>query len=430
MTQEDIIRTIEDEGVEFVRLQFSDIFGRTKNIAVTPGQMPRVFRNRYSFEGRAIFGGRYECDDKLYLAPILDSFVILPWRPQIGKVAVVTCDVCQEDGTPFVNSTRYILKNLLEQTKEKDYEFIVDPQCEFFLFHSDEHGLPTTVSHESAGYLDVAPSDFGENARHDIVLMLEQMGFEVETSHHEDSPAQHEIDFKEASALKTADAIQNFRFAVRSIAKQFGLYATFMPKPRKECDGASMHINLTMLKGGKNIFRDPDGNPTNEAYHFIGGLLKHGRALTALGNPTVNSFTYLLTGKTAPDSICWGSKGQKTFIKLKQYSNDVKLELRFPDGTSNPYLITAACIAAGIDGIKNKTNPGPDASLHPETKEICADIPGSLKEAIDALASDDVIRETLGDDFTDIYCAVKNAEWRDYMTDVSEWEIGRYLMRT
>ncbi|MCR4851182.1 MAG: glutamine synthetase family protein, partial [Lachnospiraceae bacterium] len=249
-TREDILRLIEEEGVEFIRLQFTDIYGRLKNIAVTPGQMNKVFDNRYSFDGDAAFGNMYGFEEKLYLYPDIDSFIILPWRPQQGKVAKIVCDIMHMDGTPFDCSSRQILKNVLNSAADEGYTIMADPECEFFLFHTDDNGLPTTTSHENAGYMEAGPSDFGENARRDIVLMLEDMGFEIESSHHESAPAQHEIDFKEEEALKTADSIQTFRFAVRSIAKRFGLYATFMPKPKTDVAGSGMHTNFTVCKDG------------------------------------------------------------------------------------------------------------------------------------------------------------------------------------
>ena len=254
MRKEDILRMIEEEGVEFIRLQFTDIFGKLKNIAVTPGQMEKVFANRYSFYGSAVFANRYDYDDKLYLYPDIETFNILPWRPQQGKVAKIICDVCLPNGEMFKCSSRHILADAVEKASQKGYTMIADPECEFFLFHVDENGLPTTTSHERAEFLDVGPADFGENARRDIVLMLEDMGFEIESSHHEFAPAQHEIDFREDDAMKMADSIQMFKFAVRSIAKRFGMYATFMPKPRQDVAGSGMHIHLKLLKDNKNVF--------------------------------------------------------------------------------------------------------------------------------------------------------------------------------
>ena len=429
MTQTEIMNLIDEEGVEFIRLQFTDIFGRLKNIAVTPEQMPKVFKNRYSFEGMAAFGGRYDYDDKLYLYPDLDTFMILPWRPQQDKVAKITCDICYEDGRDFEWSSRNILKNVLEKAEEQGYAFLTDPECEFFLFHTDENGLPTTTTHEMAGYLDVGPTDFGENARRDIVLMLEEMGFQVESSHHEQAPAQHEIDFKEDFALRMADQILSFRFAVRSIAKRFGLYATFMPKPRIGVAGSGMHINITMLKNGKNVFRNPDGSPAKEVYYFIGGILSHARGLCAIANPTVNSYKRLLDGFSAPSKIIWSTRGEKSFVKLNRYKDDIKIELRYPDGSANPYLLLATTIAAGLDGISHQMNPGIDMSMDKSFYESAQELPENLKEAVIAFNKDDVLTDCLGKEFSEIFTKIKCEEWKDYMKEVSSWELERYLTK-
>ncbi len=430
MTQTDILNLIDEEGVEFIRLQFTDIFGTLKNFAVTTSQLDEVFKNKCSFEGSAIFGEEYELDDKLFVRPVLDSFTILPWRPQQGKVAKLICDVCNEDGSPFTGSSRYVLKTVLDKAAADGYSFLVDPENEFFLFHMDENGLPTTKSHEKAGYLDVGPMDFGENARREIVLTLEDMGFEMESSHHESAPAQHEIDFKEAEALATADAVQTFRFAVRSIAKRFGLYATFMPKPKSEDPGSGMHLNITMMKDGRNLFfHHAEKEVSQEAYWFMGGILHHGKALSAVANSTVNSYKRLLSGFQAPDRLVWASKGEKAFVKLKTYPDDAKVELRFPDGSANPYLVLAACIAAGLDGIEKQMDPGEDASRNKSLFETGEPVANNLREAVQALEQDQVLRQALGEELTDILSEIKYREWNEYMSSVSKWEIERYLIK-
>lgn len=424
MRKEDIVRMIEEEGVEFIRLQFTDIYGRLKNVAVTAGQIDKVFENRYSFCGRAVFGNVYDMDDKLYLYPDLDTFSILPWRPQQGKVAKILCDVCNADGTPFKESSRYILKKAVDLAGEEGYTMIVDPECEFFLFHTDENGLPTTTSHEIAEYLDVGPSDFGENARRDIVLMLEDMGFEIESSHHEHAPAQHEIDFREEDAFKMADLLQTFKFAVRSVAKRFGLYATFMPKPKQDAAGSGMHINIKLMKEDKNLFMGDDGKPADEAMWFIGGIMDHAKALCAIANPTINSYKRILAGFDAPRTISWADKGEKALVVINSEPGDIKVELRFPDGSSNPYILFAACMAAGLDGIKKKTSPGPKYSG--DGSEY---LPEDLKEALGELEKDDIITGALGKEFIDIYIKIKHDEWRDFMSCVTQWELDNYLTR-
>lgn len=427
MRKEDILRMIEEEGVEFIRLQFTDIFGNLKNIAVTPTQMDKVFANRYSFDGSAIFGNEYELDDRLYLYPDLETFSILPWRPQQGKVAKIVCDVHKMNGDVFELSTRHILKKTMETAAKSGYSLIVDPECEFFLFHTDENGWPTTTSHDRAGYMDVGPADFGENARRDIVLMLEEMGFEIESSLHEHAPAQHEIDFKEDDAFSMADSIQTFKFAVRSIAKRFGLYATFMPKPRQDVAGSGMHIHLRLQKDGKNIFVTDDGQPSEEAKWFVGGVLAHARGMCAIADPTVNSYKRLLAGCDAPFSITWAEKGERSLVTINQGIDDVDIELRFPDGSSNPYLLFAVCMAAGLDGIEKKTAPGP--VLGEEDESGIRFLPEDLKEAVEELGKDSLLVDVLGEEFVKVYTLIKRKEWRDFICSVTPWELDTYLTR-
>ena len=425
-TAEDVLRMIEEEDVEFIRLQFTDIFGRLKNIAVTPGQMGKVFDNKYSFDGDAAFGNMYGFEEKLYLYPDIDSFIILPWRPQQGKVAKIVCDLRHMDGREFECCSRHILKKTMDNAFAKGYTVMADPECEFFLFHTDENGLPTTTSHENAGYMDVGPSDFGENARRDIVLMLEEMGFEIESSHHESAPAQHEIDFKEAGILETADSIQTFRFAVRSIAKRFGLYATFMPKPKSDVAGSGMHTNFTLYANGKNVFRSDDGGYSDEALFFIGGVIKHAKALAAVSDSTVNSYKRLLSGYDPEKTALWAKQGEGAFIKLNHDMDDTKVELRFPDGASNPYLLFAATIAAGLDGIAGKLDPGKEGTLPEKGTNL---LPEDLREALDFLEKDDVIKGALGEDFVKAYLTIKRNEWKAFMKQVSSWELDTYLGR-
>ncbi len=278
-TREDIVRLVREEDVEFIRLQFTDLLGSFKNIAMTASQLERILNHKCSFDTSPIESLVKEGDADLFLYPDYDTFEIFPWRPQQGKVARLICDICYQDGTPFEADPRYILKKAVAQAEEMGYEFEVGPECEFFLFHSDENGLPTTLTHEQAGYFDMSPLDLGENARRDMVMTLEDMGFEIEASHHESAPAQHEIDFRYDRALKTADNIMTFKMVVKTIAKRHGLHATFMPKPKYGVDGSGMHINMTLLKNGNNIFADKDGahGLSKEAQFFIGGIMQQDR---------------------------------------------------------------------------------------------------------------------------------------------------------
>lgn len=422
-TREQIMQLIEDEDVEFIRLQFTDMFGNLKNIAITPGQLEKIQDCKYPFESSAVFDDLYDPEENLFLVPDLDSFTILPWRPQQGKVAKFICDVIKQDGTPYTLSPRTILKNVLEDAKKEGYTFVVDPECEFFLFHTDDNGTPTTITHEKAGYLDVGPLDLGENARREMVLTLEDMGFEIESSHHEKAPAQHEIDFTQAEALDTADALMNFKFAIRSTAKRFGLYATFMPKPRTDLPGSGMHLHISMYKNGENLFDDDDGEASAMAGFFMGGVMEHARALCAITNPVVNSYKRILTGYHAPKEVYWAKKGEKALLKYHNNGADTKVELRFPDPSANPYLAIAVCIAAGMDGIHKQISPG-EANCQSDRY-----LPGNLKDALDCMKQDNLMKATLGEEFVKLYTAIKYQEWNEYMLQVSDWEVDRYLAK-
>lgn len=420
-TKNDILRIIEDEDIEFIRLQFTDVLGNLKNIAVTPAQMERVMNNTFSLDGSALFDNLYNYSDELYLQPDLDTFVILPWRPQQGKVGKLICDVVREDGSLCQMSPRTILKKVIEDAKKERYSFHINPECEFFLFHTDDNGNPTTVSHDKAGYLDVGPADMGENARRDMVLTLEEMGFEVESSYHEKAPAQHEIDFTEGESLDIADAIMTFKFAVRSIAKRFGLYATFMPKPTIDQAGSGMHLKFSMFKDGRNVFNGVD-EISDEAQYFIGGIMSHAQGLCAITNPIVNSYKRLSSGFLAPSSISWSTQGENSLVKYCNRFGEAKIELRFPDTAANPYLALALCIAAGMDGVKNKLT-------YPQCEQTTSILSGNLNEAIHYMLSDELICRVLGDDLVKIYADIKEREWNEYMMQVSDWEVRKYLMK-
>ncbi|MBQ7919125.1 MAG: glutamine synthetase [Lachnospiraceae bacterium] len=427
MTKKGILEIIEQEDVEFIRLQFTDMFGNLKNVAVTAGQLERVLENKHVFECSALFDGLLPCEDDMYLYPDPETFVFLPWRPQQGKVARLLCDVYKEDGTPCALNPRTILKRVLAEAKMKGYEFFVDPECEFFLFHTDDNGIPTTLSHEKAGYMDVGPIDLGENARRDMVLTLEEMGFEIESSHHEKAPAQHEIDFREGPALTIADSIVTFRSAVRSIAKRFGLHATFMPKPKKGVAGSGMHMKISVYKDGRNIFNSDSKDACDEAKWFMGGIMEHAGALCAITNPLVNSYKRLHSGFEAPEDITWAKKNKNTLIRLhERRGEETKIELRFPDAAANPYLAIAACVVAGLEGIEKQISPGEMAGV---SNEVPKQLPGTLWEALQYFEKDSLLEQTLGQEFVSIYHRAKLAEWNEYMEAVSEWEVEKYLYK-
>ncbi len=337
-SKEDIFRMVEEEDVEFIRLQFTDIFGVLKNMAITSSQLGKALDNQCMFDGSSVEGFARIEESDMYLHPDYDTFEIFPWRPQQGKVARLICDVYTPDGKPFVGDSRNVLKKVLKQAKEMGYIFDVGPECEFFLFHTDENGQPTTMSHEKAGYFDLGPMDLGENVRRDMVLTLEDMDFEIESSHHEVAPSQHEIDFKYAHALITADNILTFKLAVKTIAKRHGLYATFMPKPKYGVNGSGMHVNMSMTDiDGNNVFTDKNDplKLSKTAYHFIAGLLKHAKGMTAITNPLVNSYKRLVSGYEAPIYIAWSATNRSPLIRIPaSRDNNTRIELRNPDRKS------------------------------------------------------------------------------------------------
>lgn len=425
----DIMQLVNDEDVEFIRLQFTDIFGNLKNLAVTRSQIPKILSNKYRISSSALFDGYMprEMDEELYLFPILDSFTILPWRPQQGKVGKFLCDVCYADGTLYEESSRTILKKVVDKAAAKGYTFLIHPECEFFLFHTDDNGLPTTLTHEQAGYMDVGPVDFGENARREMVLSLSEMGFDIESSHHELAPAQHEIDFRATETMNAADLLMTFKFAVRSIAKRFGLYATFMPKPKENVAGSGMHLSIGLLKNGINVVdinKDAD-EFESDGKSFVAGILKHAKAMCLYTNPLINSYKRIITGFDAPRIIGWSKKGQDAIVKIRREESDSRIEIRFPDSAANPYLALAVIIAAGLDGIDNKLELG--SEYRPgDAAEI---LPENISEAIKEFDKDDVINSVAGEKFTAIFKGAKLDAWNSYMSRVSDWELERYLYK-
>ena len=438
--KDDIFRMVEEEDVEFIRLQFTDIFGTLKNIAITSSQLEKALDNKCMFDGSSVEGFVRIEESDMYLYPDYDTFEIFPWRPQQGKVARLICDVYTPDGKPFEGDPRWILKKTIKEANEMGYRFDVGPECEFFLFASDESGRPTTDSDEQAGYFDLGPNDLGENIRRDMVLTLEDMGFEIEASHHEVAPAQHEIDFKYDEALKTADNIMTFKLTVKTIAKRHGLYATFMPKPKFGISGSGMHINMSLAtEAGKNIFADEKGKIglSDDAYHFIAGIMKHARGMSAITNPLVNSYKRLVPGYEAPVYIAWSAKNRSPLLSLPaSRGNGTRVELRNPDPTANPYLVLALCLAAGLDGIKNKIEV-PDSvdcniyEMTPGERRAAGieNMPADLKEAVDCLVADEFLCSVLGEHITTKYVEAKMKEWENYTTRVSQWEIDEYLYK-
>lgn len=439
-TKEDIIRMVSEQDVQFIRLQFTDIFGTLKNVAITAGQLEKALDNKCMFDGSSIEGFVRIEESDMYLRPDINSFVIFPWRPQTGKVARMICDVYNPDGTPFEGDPRYVLRKTLEKAKKMGYDtFNVGPECEFFLFLTDAEGNPTTITHDNGGYFDLGPVDLGENARRDMCLALEEMGFEVEASHHEVAPGQHEIDFKYADALTSADAILTFKLVVKTIAQRHGLHATFMPKPIYGIAGSGMHVNTSLFKQGKNVLFD-EKDPlqlSQDAYWFIGGLMKNMRSISALTNPLINSYKRLVAGYEAPVYIAWSARNRSPLIRVPAARGTAtRLELRCPDPSCNPYLALAAILAAGLDGIENKIQPPAPCNkniFHMTQDERLADnigeLPGSLDEAIAEMKDSSFVKEVLGNHIFEKYIEAKEEECNEYRLRISKWEIDNYLMK-
>ena len=436
-TREDIIRLVEENDVKFIRLQFADMFGFLKNVAITVSQLEKALNNDIMFDGSSISGFVRIEESDMYLRPDLDTFAILPWRPQHGRVARFICDVYTPEGEAFEGDPRSILKRVLKEAKDMGYSFNVGPECEFFLLETDEKGRPKLETQDKSGYFDMSPLEVAENARRDMTLVLEEMGFEVEASHHEVAYGQNEIDFKYADALTTADSIMTFKQVVKSIAQRHGVYATFMPKPFFGINGSGMHINMSLMKDGKNAFYDENDKIalSKDAYSFIAGLMKHIKEIVAITNPLVNSYKRLVPGYEAPVYIAWSAKNRSPLIRVPATRGaGRRVELRCPDPSANPYLALACLLAAGLDGIKNNLTP-PDSVerniFKMDTDERMEDgidsLPGSLEEAIHHMENSDFVKETLGEHTFTNYIKAKKIEWDEYRTKVTPWEIDNYL---
>ena len=424
-TREDILQMVEEEDVGFIRLQFTDIFGTLKNVAITTSQLEKALNNQCMFDGSSIEGFARVEDSDMYLYPDLNTFEIFPWRPQQGKVARLICEVHKADGTPFESDPRYVLKKVIEEAKEMGYQFNVGPECEFFLFHTDENGMPTTLTHEKAGYLDTSPIDLGENTRRDIILTLEEMGYEIDSSHHEIASAQHEIDFTFEDALAAADKVTTFKMVVRTIAKRYGLHATFMPKPLQEMNGSGMHLNMQLYKDGRNVFEGEDGNLSREGEAFLAGICEHIDGITAILNPLVNSYKRLVPGFAAPSNVDWSKKHKNTLLRVaKRKFQSMTMELRSPDAASNPYLVFALCLEAGLDGIQRELKAPEEFS-----KDIrgIRTLPRNLGEALDKMKKEPLAAEVLGEVYIEAYQKAKEKEWTKYQSQITKWEIENYL---
>ncbi len=437
-TREDIIRLVKEENVRFIRLQFTDIFGTLKNVAITADQIEKALDNKCMFDGSSVEGFVRIEESDMYLYPDYDSFMIIPWNQEKGKTARLICDIKNADQEPFMGDPRTILKKVCKEAEDMGFKLNVGPECEFFMFQYDNEGRPTTKFIDNCGYFDLGPTDPGEVVRQEMVLNLEEMGFEIEASHHECAPAQHEIDFKYDDAVSAADNIMTFKLAVKTIAKKNGLYATFMPKPVAGVAGSGMHINMSLEDmDGNNVFCDENDKLglSEIAYHFIAGLMKHAKGMAAITNPLVNSYKRLVPGYEAPVYIAWSGTNRSPLVRIPTArGKSTRVELRNPDPSATPYLALAVCLAAGLDGIKNKLEviESVDCNVYEMTKKERKEagvgtLPESLIDAVDCLLEDEVICEALGSHIVEKYTEAKIKEWNEYKNSVSSWEIGNYL---
>jgi glutamine synthetase len=441
---DDFLKRVEEDGVQFLSLQFTDVMGRIKSVTIPVGRLESALKEGVWFDGSSIEGFARIFESDLVLVPDVDTYRVLPWSAPERRRARIICDVHGADGNPSLHVPRQVLKRMLARAEKMGYTYNVGPELEFFLFkrNGESNGLHPArpVPHDVGSYFDFSPRDEAQQVRSEIILALEALGMEVESSHHEVATGQHEIDFRYGDALTSADNAVTFKYTVRGVATSHGLSASFMPKPIFGINGSGMHTHQSIFGAdGQNLFYDPD-----DAYHlsrlarsFIAGQMEHARALSAVVAPTVNSYKRLTPGYEAPVYICWAQLNRSSLIRVPAHGSETsatRIELRCPDPTTNPYLAFAAMLAAGLDGIERDLTPPPPVNedvYHFDQCDLDArsigTLPGTLAEALDALEEDEVIKDALGPDITDVFMRAKRAEWGAYRIQVTDWEIERYL---
>jgi glutamine synthetase len=426
------------ENVKYIRLQFTDLLGIVKNVEVPVSQLPKALENKMMFDGSSIEGFVRIEESDMYLYPELSTWMIFPWTTGNGKVARLICDVYNPDGTPFAGDPRNALKRVLKEAQDLGFTAMnVGPEPEFFLFKTDERGEATLEVNDKGGYFDLAPNDLGENCRRDIVLTLESMGFEIEASHHEVAPGQHEIDFKYSNAIEAADNIQTFKLVVKNIAKEHGLHATFMPKPLFGVNGSGMHCHQSLFRGSENAFYDESDELglSETAKQYLAGILHHAKGFALITNPTVNSYKRLVPGYEAPCYIAWSAKNRSPLVRVPASRGlSTRIELRNPDPAANPYLALASMLAAGLDGIKQrmKLSRPTNKNIYTMNEEErrhgeIESLPATLKEAIDYFLTDEIITSALGDHIVSHLVEAKEIEWDLFRINVHPWEREQYM---
>lgn len=436
-TRDDLLEMLRSRNVRFLRLQFIDIMGVLKNVEVPASQFEKALDGDIMFDGSSIQGFVRVEESDMMLRPDYSTFVILPWGDPDNRVARVICDVYTADGKPFEGDPRFILKRHIQEARALGYEMMAGVEAEFFLFQRAEDGSVTRTTHDAGGYFDLTPIDLGEVARRDIINVLEMMGFEVEAGHHEVAPGQHEIDFKYADALTTADDLATFKFVVRNIALQHGLHATFMPKPIFGQSGSGMHTHQSLFRDGENAFHDPNApsEMSDVMRWYVAGLLRHARAFCAVTNPLVNSYKRLVSGYEAPVNVAWSHQNRSPMVRVPaRRGKGTRLEVRMPDPSANPYLALAVQLAAGLDGVRNRLEPPEPVdkniwrlSVRDRRRYRIQELPRDLGEALDLLRKSSFMRATLGEHAFQHFVTAKNQEWREYLVQVHDWEIEQYL---
>ncbi len=440
ISKTDILARAKKENVHFLRLQFTDIDGIIKNVEVPSSQFDKALDGQIMFDGSSIQGFTRIEESDMLLVPELDTFQVFPWDTEHGRVGRLICDIALPDGAPFDGCPRSALKRTVAKAKKMGFKVMTGPEAEFFLFHRNADGEPVPQTHDTGGYFDLSPRDLGEEARRDITLVLEAMGFEVEAAHHEVAPGQHEIDFKYDDAVTTADAIATFRFVVKKVALMHGLHATFMPKPLAGVNGSGMHTHQSLFTTkGKNSFYDPKGEweLSTTARAYIGGLLDHARAYVAVTNPTVNSYKRLVPGYEAPVNVAWSEKNRSPMIRVPARRGvGTRCEVRIPDPSCNPYLAFAVMLASGLDGIERGLDCGEpvnrnifEMSQREKRRLKITQLPANLDEALGFFEKDTVMRDALGEHIFTHFILNKRQEWADYIKEIHGWELDRYLDR-
>jgi glutamine synthetase len=442
-TEQDVIDEIDEKNVDFLRLQFTDILGTVKNVSVPATQAEKAFTEGIYFDGSSIDGFVRIQESDMRLDPDPETFAVLPWRngdSDGGAAARLICDVIDTStGEPFSGDPRGVLKDAIARAEEMGYDVNMAPEPEFFLFEEDEDGRATTITNDAGGYFDLAPKDLASDVRRDIIYGLESMGFDIEASHHEVAEGQHEINFTYDDALSTADNVATFRSVVRAIAAEHDLHATFMPKPIARINGSGMHTHISLFtEDGDNAFHDDDDefNLSGTAKSFLAGVLEHAPAITAIANPTVNSYKRLVPGYEAPVYVAWSDRNRSALIRkpAARVPAASRIELRSPDPSCNPYLAFAAMIHAGLEGIENDMES--DDPVRENIYEFdeakreeygITTLPSNLGEAVEAFENDETIQSAMGEHIAEKFVEAKTQEFEEYIVEVSEWELDRYL---